>query len=70
MLKKLALIGSEMDYKISQMKIVLLFSPWSEVGLLSTQAWMPAYASILRSTRQKPRSLQKFLLSLSGLAGA
>jgi hypothetical protein len=25
---------------------------WSGVGLLSTQAWMPAYSSILRSPRQ------------------
>jgi hypothetical protein len=46
------------------------FLSWSGMGVLSTQAWMPAYSSILRSPRQYPRSLQKFLLSLSGLAGA
>jgi hypothetical protein len=30
----------------------MYFSPWSGVGLLSVQAWMPAYANILHSPRQ------------------
>jgi hypothetical protein len=29
-----------------------VFSPYSGVDLLSAQAWMPAYASILRSPRK------------------